>query len=490
MDPRTLLFASTIGLASFGVAACGGGATGAEGAIDPSGEDAGDIDAALDVADDTLDDTGVPIGTDADADAGPSKPDFDLNEANRKSCMFGPGSKTTTTIGPAVPHGGALPFEHVVVLTLENQSFDRYLSKLPEYGVTDVDVASDTDSNPDPATGKTVQRFHETRYCLVDVAHNWGPVHMQYDDGLMDGFVSTSNPGGARAMGYHDHTDIPYYYWLAKTFSISDRYFCSLLGPTWPNRFYFYGATSWGRTHTPDTPPLGKPKITNLLEDAGKSWKIYRNGTVSFALAFGPSVAHAGVSMDNFEKDIAADKLPHLSILDPNFSGGANGAQDDEHPPANVQKGQKLVKRVVDAIASNPAVWKKTVLFITYDEHGGFYDHVPPPEACEPDEHVPSDYKFDRYGIRVPLYVVSAFAKKGYVSHTVADHTSITRFIENRFDLPAMTKRDANAWPLLDMFDFENPPFPEPPTALAPSAEPSAEGLEWCKNNSPGTGMP
>jgi phospholipase C len=138
---------------------------------------------------------------------------------------------------------------------------------------------------------------------------------------------------------------------------------------------------------------------------------------------------------------------------------------------------------------SNPTVWKKTVLFITYDEHGGLYDHVPPPPACEPDGEVTPDYKFDRFGIRVPTMVISPFAKASYVSHLVADHTSITRFIENRFDLPAMTRRDANAWPLLDMFDFEKPPFVTPPTG-APSAEPSVAGLDWCAKNPPGTGTP
>ena len=112
-----------------------------------------------------------------------------------------------------------------------------------------------------------------------------------------------------------------------------------------------------------------------------------------------------------------------------------------------------------------------------------------PPRACEPDAEGPPDYKFDRLGIRVPLLVVSPFAKAGYVSHTVADLTSITRFIENRWDLVAMTRRDANAWPLLDMFDFDKPPFLTPPTG-APSADPSASGLDWCAKNPPGTGTP
>lgn len=444
--------------------------------MDPANE--GGVDADLE---DSAIDTDDPTG-ETTVDSAPVKPSFDVNEEKRKSCLFSVGSKTTATIGPMVPHGDALPFKHIVVLMLENRSFDHYFSKLPANGVTDVDVMKGTETNPDPTSGKPVSVYHETRYCVTDCAHNWGPVHLQYDDGLNDGFVVTSNPNGERAMGYYDQTDIPYYYWLAKTFATSDRYFCSLLGPTWPNRFYFWGGTSWGRTHTPDTPPLGKPRITDLMNEAKRSWKIYRNGTASFALTFGPTTANAGVSYDNFVKDVAANNLPDLAIIDPNFSGGANGGQDDEHPPANVQKGQRFVKNAIDTLARNPAVWKETVLFITYDEHGGFYDHVPPPEACEPDSDRPPDFKFDRLGFRVPMLAISPWTKKGFVSHIVADHTSITRFIENRFDLAAMTRRDANAWPLLDIFDFSKMSYETFPTG-APEATVSVSGAEWCSKN-------
>ena len=262
------------------------------------------------------------------------------------------------------------------------------------------------------------------------------------------------------------------------------RHFSSLLGPTWPNRFFFYGGTAWGRTKTPDTPPLNEPKITNLLEDKGRSWKIYRDGTISFGLVFGPK--YAGSALSQFDADVDADTLPDLALIDPAFSGSG---QNDEHPPTNMQLGQKLTARVLGKLMSNPKVWQSTVFILSYDEHGGYYDHVPPPEACEPDGTRPSDYAYDRLGVRVPILVASPWTKKGYVSHLVTDLTSITRFIENRFDLPAMTKRDANAWPLLDMFDFANPTFGTPPSG-APSADPSPAGVTWCANNPPGTGKP
>lgn len=419
-------------------------------------------------------------------------PSYDLHAADRKSCKFTSGAKTTETIGPNVPHGDALPFQHIVVLMQENRSFDHYFSNLAAYGVKDVDVPASNASNPDPDANPpaSVERFHETRYCVEDVAHDWEQVHQQYDDGKMDGFVATNNPGGARAMGYYTEQDLPYYYWMAKTFAMSDRHFCSLLGPTWPNRLYFYGGTSWGNIKTGDFGFLtnnvyqSSDKLLDTMDKAGKSWKIYRDGITSFAVIMG--LKYLGVGLDQFDKDVDADKLPALSIIDPSFTGGS---QNDEHPPANMQLGQALTARVLNKLMSKPSVWQKTVFIWFYDEHGGFYDHVPPPEACEPDSILPPTHKFNRLGIRTPLVVAAPWVKPGYVSHVDTDLTSVTRFIQNRFDLPAMTARDANAWPMLDMFDFQSPALSTPPGG-APDAKPSQAGLDWCKNNPPGTGKP
>lgn len=422
----------------------------------------------------------------------PTPPAYDLHANDRLTCKFGKGTLTTETIGPSVPHGDALPFEHVVVLMQENRSFDHYFLKLPEYGVTDVDVATEQHFNVDPTTNEKVYMFHETRMCVVDVAHDWEPVHQQWNLGKMDGFVSTNNPGGARAMGYYDQNDFPFYYWMAKTFSISDRFFSSALGPTWPNRFFFYGGTAWGNTKTESVDPVAdpayktEPKITDLVKTAGKTFKVYRYGLASFMLIFGLTAENLGVQYSQFKLDVQNDALPSLVLIDPSFSGSS---QNDEHPPSNPQFGQQFVKDVYDTLTSNPAVWKKTVFFVIYDEHGGFYDHVPPPQACQPDNYAPYKYDFGRLGIRMPVLVASPYVKAGYVSHFVTDLTSVTRFIENRFDLPALTDRDANAWPMLDMFDFQNPPFMTPP-AGAPAAVVDPAKQQWCLTNPPGTGMP
>jgi phospholipase C len=169
--------------------------------------------------------------------------------------------------------------------------------------------------------------------------------------------------------------------------------------------------------------------------------------------------------------DAAAGTLPQVAFVDPLFVGSSN-TENDEHPTSNIQVGQEFVSRVVNALLASPQ-WPRSALFLTYDEHGGFYDHVRPRPACLPDGIPPlleagdDPGAFDRYGFRVPMVVVSPFARSRYVSHRVYDHTSILRFIETRFDLPALTRRDANADPLLRMFDFRQPPFATPPSLPA-----------------------
>jgi phospholipase C len=486
------------GLGVCGALLTGGCGSDGDASGTPSGGAGGDSGSAGNAATSGSGGSGAQAGS--GGSGGGTPPAYDLRSQERQSCTYGPGSKTTETIGPNVPHGDALPFEHIVVLMQENRSFDQYFSKLPEYGVTDVTVATDEHFNYDPDTNppQKIYRYHDPRYCVVDVNHEWNGSHIQYNNGAMDGFVSTNNPGGARAMGYYDHTDLPYLYWMSKTFAISDSHFCSLLGPTWPNRFYFYGATSWGNTKTGDLGFLlnnlflisdehqKAPKIIDQMDQAGKTWKIYRDGLVSFAIVFKQSSATYGTTMAQFEADVANDALPNLALIDPSFTGDG---QNDDHPPANIQLGQQFIARVLGSLMKNPIVWKKTVFILIYDEHGGFYDSVPPPEACEPDNLGGTEYKFNRLGFRTPLIIASPYVKAGYVSHIVTDLTSVTRFIQNRFELPAMTIRDANAWPMLDMFDFDNPSHPTPPTD-APSGVANPAGVQYCKNNPPGTGMP
>jgi phospholipase C len=300
---------------------------------------------------------------------------------------------------------------------------------------------------------------------MDDVAHSWNASHLQYNGGLNDGFVTTNDPGGERAMSYMEESDLPFYYGLAKTFAIGDRFFCSLLGPTYPNRFYYLSGTSDGRINN-QLVAYTRDSIFDRLDDAGVSHKIYVAGPLAFGLLLGQEQN----PIADFFADAAAGTLPQVSYVDPAFFGEE---QNDEHPPSNPQLGQQFLESIYDALVASPN-WSSTALIITYDEHGGFYDHVPPPSACIPDDVPPQltsgsfVAQFDRYGFRVPIIVVSPYSKPGYVSHEVFDLTSILRFIELRFDLPALTKRDANATPITDLFDFSQA------SLLAPPAQPAA----------------
>lgn len=387
------------------------------------------------------------------------EPNDDL-AAQRLSCGFKPADMTSKTIGS--DSSSLKDVAHVVVVMLENRSFDHYLSDLPSVNV-DADVAGADDTNPGLG-GRTVTRFHSKSYCLPnEVGHEWSQVHLQLNAGKKNGFVAT---GGDTSMAYYTHEDLPVLYRLASQFATSDRYFSPLLGPTWPNRLFFFAGTSCGYAEGGETNAnitadcgLTHDNVFKQLKAHGVSTKVYDQSGVA-AVSLGLGVSAVPASYASFVDDAQKDRLPAVAWVGAStgeLPEPAQPKQNDDHPPANVQDGERFLFDLVQTLASSPA-WKSTVLFITYDEHGGFYDHVTPPHACEPDGNDSHhDFDFNQYGFRVPLLVVSPFAKRHYVSHADADHTSITRFIEHWQQLPALSYRDANAWPLLDAFDFEHP---------------------------------
>jgi len=400
-----------------------------------------------------------------------------------RECQFGPGALPAETLPPGRPHGDQIPIDHIIVLMQENRSFDHYFGQLYRQGQPRARREPRRAWNPDP-TGERhrIRAFHQTLLCEVtDLAHSWNKSHDEWNGGQMDGFTAANaddlDPTGRRAMGYYTRHDLRFYYALYATFAMGDRYFSSVLGPTYPNRFYLLAGTSFG--HIRNDLPAGEdqfdqPTIFDLLDDAGVSWKIYVSPSavpVPFAVLFA-TVRNLDpdhiVPLSEYYADAAAGTLPQVGFVDPTFIGPPN-VESDEHPPANPQVGQTFVAEVVQALFDSPN-WRRSALFLTYDEHGGYYDHVPPPKACVPDDIPPmlepgdTPGKFNRLGIRVPVVVVSPYARPHFVSHRVHDHTSILRFIETRFDLPALTRRDANAFPMLEFFDFRHKAFRKPPS--------------------------
>jgi phospholipase C len=413
----------------------------------------------------------------------------------RQSCSFGPGAWPAQTVGTDYPVGSDIPIDHVIVIMQENRSFDHYLGRLVAQGYykagdfsspsaegfshsDELDAPpagwSNTDSN-----GTVVTPHADNEYCYA-VNHSWGAQHDDYDQGKNDHFVTQNDPDGQRTFFYEDDTVIPFYYALASTFGVGDRYFCSVLSSTWPNRFFLMAATSFGIGDnsfcTLDTPDHPVAQIFSELEAGGHTWKDYTDGPhmTAFFPNFGIQksvLPHLGTVKCDLLSDITNDTLPDVSFV----MGDEVDEDSDEGPSDLPGIGGQVVETIIKTLFASPS-WKRTAVFITYDENGGIADHVVPGPACPPDDlTTPHDGNgntltpgtFDTSGFRVPFIVVSPYARAHYVSHLVHDHTSITRFIETRFGLPAMTGRDANALPPLEMFDFQNPPFMTPPTIAA-----------------------
>lgn len=394
----------------------------------------------------------------------------------RSACAFSAGAWPAETIGKDQPVYDDIPIKHVIVIMQENRSFDNYLGRLVAQGYYvdgEVDVPPKGWSMPDGTDGGVVVPHPDDQFCY-GVNHSWRDMHQDWDDGKNDGFVIDNNPGGERALSYEDDSVVPFYYALASTFAIGDRYFASVMTSTWPNRLYVMAATSFGIGDnsfvTLDTAEKPAPQIFDLLDAAGRSWKDYTDGPhqESFFPFFGfrrTTLARYKNIKCDLMNDIQNDALPDVAIV----MGSEVGETSDEGPSALPGIGGLLVEQVIRALFASPA-WKSTAVFITYDENGGMADHVPPAPACPPDGYAPHDESgkplpgaFDRTGFRVPFIVVSPYAKKHFVSHVVHEHAAIARFIEARFGLPAMSARDANAAPPLEMFDFQNPPFLTPP---------------------------
>ena len=408
--------------------------------------------------------------------------------------------------------------EHIVVLMLENHSYDNIFGMLGRGdGFTLGADGQPTATNPYP-DGQLQLAFHMPTTCQLPSrpSQEWYASHTSYDDGRNDGFVRTpitygsSEIVGGVAMGYWTGDDLPFTYSLAGEFPVGDRWFCSLLGQTDPNRRYLIAATSAGMTDdiavstnpgeagvladlTLPVPAAGT--IFNLLDLHGISWENY---VASYPTGATPelfptddaaSEALHHQPIDQFFADAAAGHLPAFTLIDPDYN-----TQSQENPQ-NIVVGEAFLAQVVQALGESPS-WPTTLFVLVYDEHGGYYDHVPPPPALAPDlippvvaPGEPTYDGFHRYGFRVPAVVVSPYAKRRYVSSVLHDHTSVLAMVERKWNLPALTYRDANANDLTDFLDMralarQDPVFPRLPKLAPPGDTPSALA---CSVNGPGT---
>jgi phospholipase C len=396
---------------------------------------------------------------------------------------------------PRLPAGtDTIPqIQHIVVLMMENHSYDNKLGMLRRRGADGLRLGRDgrpLAANP-YADGSIQHAFRMPTTCQLSAfpGQNWLDSHIQFDGGRNDGFVESGS--GPVSMGYWERADQPFYYSLAPVFPIADRYFGSLLGQTYPNRRFLISGTSLGMVNDTvpaltDYPPSGT--IFDRLDGGGVSWKDYYTTQATVELYPELYVKNLGtkvVPVADFFTDAAAGTLPGFSLVEPDYD------QQSEEDPQNIAVGEQFAARVINAVMSGPA-WPQTLLIWNYDEHGGYYDHVPPPPAIPPDD-IPPDVPagqpayngFAQYGFRVPCAVISPWARPGYVSHQVFDHASVCALAEYKWNLPAMTYRDANARPMLDMLDLRRPAFLRPPRLARPLLD-IDPGAMSCSVSGPG----
>jgi phospholipase C len=440
-----------------------GGAPGDDGSVVGPGGEGGAADGAVG----TGGDSGVDSSPTGDGGACPSPIPSDTTASQRAACAFTTGALATTTLGISSATRSAIPLKNIIVMMKENRAFDHLLGLLHSDKPA-VEAIPANFTNPDPAGGPPVAPFHQTTTCIHnDPDHQWAAMHTQVDNGKMDGFVtSAANSTGTNghfAMSYYEKTDFPFYYWLANTYAINDRHFASVRSGTFPNRNFLLLATADGVMSTgAGFPSPSTPTIFNAMDKAGVTWGAYSDGSlVGGTLNWNTGHVNTG-SFATFLQKLDAGTLPQVVFVD-----GVDNVTDD-HPTADVQAGEAWTRTIYEhAIASS--LWPKLALLWTYDEAGGFFDHVPPPNmACIARPGNPKDTPYFELGVRIPMVVISPYARPGYTSHVVQEHTAITRLIETVFNLPALTSRDANSDALLDLFDFSCPPaFLSPPPAPA-----------------------
>jgi phospholipase C len=368
---------------------------------------------------------------------------------------------------------------NLVIVIKENHSYDNYFGMLGRGDGFTLDADGvPINTNPD-RHGRPVRVHHQPLPFNPSfrVSQTWNASHLQWNGGAMDGFVTTT--GSDEPMGYLDESDLPWYYGLAGTFGIGDRYFASCLAQTFPNRRFLQAATADGLVATSLPSPFVRPPRSGLIWDRldahGISWANYFVEVPEVGLWPRNLLRYYDHlhPIGDFLEDCRAGRLPAVSLVTPDIPFASEGEFEDD------QVGEAFTATLFDAVSTGPQ-WAGLMFILAWDEGGGYFDHVPPPPAVAPDDvppaiHVPPDQPggYDRYGFRVPCIVASPYSKPDHVSSVVYDHTSVLATIEQRWDVTPLTKRDAAAAPLWDFVDLtSSPAFPHPPPLPRPAIWP------------------
>jgi len=347
-----------------------------------------------------------------------------------------------------LPNPADSGIEHVVVLMMENRSYDHFFGWVPgadgmQSGLEFVDKQG--------ATQQTYPLAPEFQGCADgDPDHSYNGGRTQFAGGANDGWLLASTSDNF-PIGFYEAKDLSFFGGAVPQWTIFDRYFCAIMSSTYPNRMYMHTGQTDRLSNTLTASTL--PAIWDRLASAGLSGTYYY-GDLPVTALFGSRFLPISKPYAQFLADAAAGTLSNVTYIDPHFISEDLGTSNDDHPFADIRNGQVLINEVYDAITRSPN-WENTVLVVNYDEWGGFFDHVPPPLApqTEQDPIIGND---GRLGFRTPTLLVSPLARRGFVAHQQYDHTSILSMIEWRWGLDPLTVRDATANNIARALDFKS----------------------------------
>jgi phospholipase C len=382
---------------------------------------------------------------------------------------------------PTLPAPASSGIEHLVVVTMENRSFDHFLGWLPNAAGQQAGLTFTDKSGASHPTHSLSGDF--TGCPQSDPDHSYDGSRVAYDNGKMDGFLRAGS-NDLFSIGYYEEKDIPFYAALARNYTTCDHYFAAILGPTFPNRFFLFAAQTDRTENTADISTL--PTIMDRLADAKVSHNYFYSNAPYLAL-WGARYLDISKLYSDFLAQAASGTLPSVSFVDPAYTTLDDGTGNDDHPHADIRKGDLFLHDVFEAVATGPA-WSSTVLVINFDEWGGFFDHIPPPRA-QAANAVDTDIIDGKtlLGFRLPVVIASPFTRGNAlnprISSLVYDHTSVLKLIEWRWNLAPLTPRDASS-------DINNLAyaldFTRPQTAVPSLPKPNAPAIGApCLQNSP-----
>jgi phospholipase C len=372
----------------------------------------------------------------------------------------------------SLPSSRNIPIDTFVVLMMENRSFDHYLGWFPGADGQNRGLRYPDEKGKKHATHTLAPDFQGCGF--MDPDHSFEGGRKEYNHGKLDGFYSANDD---YAIGYYEKRDLGFLPHVAKAFTLYDRYFCSLLGPTFPNRHYMWGAQSGGQT-------------TNVIpaDKLGDQWETIFDRALAkgvtaryyafdqpFAALYGSRAAPWIHRTEDYLADCEAGTLPNIAFVDPPFldGGGGDGLSGDEHPHGDIRIGQAFMAQMTHAFLNSPQ-FRRGAMFINYDEWGGFFDHVRPPFVPDSRQSKKLSKTFGLTGFRIPGVAVSPYARRGHVSHAKLTHESILKLISHRFGLGYLNLRHQYASQIGRTFDWERPNFdvPDLPSPALPVTTP------------------